>query len=63
MKGFLKLFEMLDWSVQNKCWDLARLNIYKIEGAIFYASEMEIINKEQYEELTELIEEKLNLIQ
>lgn len=62
MKGFLGLFELLDFNIDNRFWETALITIHKIEGAIFYACEMELIDRTQAAELAEMVEEKRNLI-
>ena len=62
MKGFLEMFEMLDYNINHQFWAVAKTTLHQIEGAIFYAVEMDMISREQLAELKELVEYRRNLI-
>lgn len=62
MRGFSEMFKWFDFFINCRLWDMALVQIYKIQGAIFYACEMELIDSKQAAELAEMVEERRNLI-
>ena len=62
MRGFETLFNMLDESIRMNFPGLIRLNAHKIDGAIFYAAEMNLITSEQEEELKIMLRDRMAVV-